>query len=430
MKHIFLLCANLTLAGSQVALFGQEDFNPDLYSPMPLQTYAPPKDTAYRENQLVFFNMLEKTFGTVPIGKDTDPPRDLFSSSGNNGASGESILRGNEPVYDFTDWQPADQLTDFPDYPYSTIVKLFLTFYNPVNQQNSFATCSGVMIHPEFLITGGHCVKSFLDSSYAVECIVVPAYNLGSRPFGLTTTTDWYAPSQWTVNKNLDYDMAVMHLSDPIGDATGWMGLGYHSDDNFFTSPSNVFYSFGYPGYDALGNPVFEEGERMYYRNGYMDYWLTPNRMCHNNIAYSGTSGSGLFHQDSSNNRKVYGILSHGSIFPPHFTCHSRLDSLTYLYFSSILPVMTGLEKQRPDQHILIYPNPSDGLFTLDFIDIPHREIELRVFDVFGQQIIRESMSPTNSVARINLTAYPPGAYFIQAAIDGKSVSGRILKTE
>lgn len=430
MKSISTLSVFLTAVITQVALYGQQPFNKDLYVPVPLQQYTPPKDSAYKENMLVAYNMLEKKFDTGYNGIYSNN-LNRKSSTFDNERNSEFIKNETNQPYTFSNLQPADQLAGFPNYPMSAVVKLFVTFFNPANNQNSFGTCSGVMIHPGFILTGGHCVKSKFDSSYAVACTVVPAYNLGGLPFGLTTTTNWYSFTQWTMNGNLDYDMAIMSLADPIGNETGWFDLGYTPNDSFFTSSSNVFHSFGYPGYDSFGIPVFEEGERMYYMNGYMDYWQSVNTICHYNIGYQGQSGSGLYHQDTSNNRYVYGVLSHGGgIVPPFFTCHCRMDSSMFNYFNSIIPMVSDIDSESPSKQVYIYPNPSNGVFNFDFSELQYHEINIHVFDVFGQLITKESFGQFNAKSTINLTPYPSGTYFIKAEIDGISVNGRICKTE
>lgn len=430
MKYISSPGLWMVITICQTSVYGQPIFNTTMYEPVPLPAYALPRDSSMKENSLVRYNMDEQKFDTIRSWRDTHSPH----------PSSPSPLYRHEktkPVgdlfssFEFSNLQPADQLPEFPDYPSSAIVKLFLTFFNPVNQQNSFGTCSGIMIHPEYILTGGHCVKSLFDSSYVISCTVVPAYNLGSLPFGTTTTTDWYAFSQWTMNGNLDYDIAIMHLADPIGNETGWMDLAYTPDDSFFTADTNVFFSFGYPGYDAYGNPAFEEGERMYYMTGHMDYFSAVNTVCHYNIGYQGQSGSGFFHQDSTGRRNVYGVLSHGSgIATPAFTCHCRMDSAMFNHFNSIVPVVSDLETVSHPKEILIYPNPSNGLFTLDFSQISHSDITLKVFDVWGRQISIVPFDQASTMARINLTAFPAGTYIIQATLDGNTAIGRLCKIE
>lgn len=425
MRNTILPGIFLVMILSRVSLIAQNDFGPDKYAPIPLQPYSPPKDVAYKDCKLISFDMITNTFDTFEIVNKAYQNKKTFWSSG-MGMTTQPIINTNDQGFDFTNLQPADQLTEFPDYPISAIVKLYLTFFNPVNHQNSFGTCSGVIIHPGFILTGAHCVKSKFDSSYVVSCTVVPAYNLGNMPYGLTTTTNWYALTQWTENGDLDYDVAMMRLADPLGDSTGWIGLGYNPDNDFFTNPDSIFYNFGYPGYDPLGNPVFEEGERMYYMKGHMDFWLTSNRMCHNNIGYGGTSGSGLIYDDPVKGRHVYGVLSHGSLFPPYHTCHSRIDSTIYYNFSTIIDDISSVEIQDAPAQLTVYPNPSNGIFNVDFSKIDFNIIQFDVMDVLGQNLLHETILPTNSVIIFNLRQYPAGTYFTRAVVDGKTITGRI----
>lgn len=429
MKKRASLCVLFTLGSVLQLIVAQQPFQEDLYIPMPLQSYTPPKDANFRENKLIVFNMLEHKFDTVYSAKNYSNAEEKISSSGNNTLS-ESNFKGKNREYIFSNIAPADQLVEFPNYPMSGIVKLFLTFFNPVNNQTNFATCSGLMIHPGFILTGGHCVKSKFDSSYAISCTVIPAYNLGKRPYGLTTTTNWYSFTQWTQNGNLDYDIAIMSLSNPIGNQTGWIDLGYQPNDSFFISASNVFYSFGYPGYDPIGNPVFEEGERMYYMFGNMDFLKSKNSICHNNIGYQGQSGSGLFHQDSANNRKAYGVLSHGNLFPPYHTCHCRMDSSMFAYFKSIISNVSQSLNNSSIQQIAVYPNPTSGHLHFDFSKIQFHTMKLQIFDLVGRKIVNEICPQNKSSFSIDLTPFPSGNYLIMAEIDGKRINGRIVKTE
>jgi len=410
-------------------VLAQQPLQEELYTPLPLQAYTPPKDTNYKENKLIAFNMLENKFDTINshIANYPSPKKYIPGRIKNKFEKLDGV---KDQDYIFTNVQPADQLAEFPNYPVSTVVKLFLNFFNPVNNQTKFATCSGVIIHPGFILTGGHCVKSKFDSSYVVSCTVIPAYNMGKRPFGLTTTTNWYSFTQWTQNGNLDYDMAIMSLSNPIGNLTGWLNWGYHPNDSFFTSPSNVFYSFGYPGYDPVGNPVFEEGERMYYMHGNMDFLKSKNSICHNNIGYSGQSGSGLFFKDSSNIRTAYAVLSHGNLFPPYHTCHCRMDSSMFAYFNSIIPNISNSENKNEPRQILVYPNPTKGIFYLDFSEIQYHSIQIDIFDILGRKLVQVNKLLNETHVALDLTSFPSGSYIIDAMIDEKKALGRIIKTD
>lgn len=106
------------------------------------------------------------------------------------------------------------------------------------------------------------------------------------------------------------------------------------------------------------------------------------------------------------------------------------MDSIMFNHFNNIIPIITETEPKSYIKQILIYPNPSNGVFNIDFSELHYNEINLQVFDSFGQQIIKESIKQFNSIATIDLTSFPSGTYLIKAVIDGESVNGRICKTE
>lgn len=427
-KEIILLSLTLYSAFAH----GQNVLDKTLYKPMPLPHYTPSKDSNNTQNFIITYNVSQKSFDTVDMS--SQPSRQSVSYPSQSLAYNE-FIPSQQQAYSFSPLQPADQMVGYPSYPITTIVKLYLTFFNPATQSVNNVTCSGALINCRYIITAGHCVKNPQDGSYVTACTVVPEYNMGNSPFGFTTTTTWSSFSQWTGNGNWDYDMAIMSLADPIGTYTGWLGWGYNIDNSFFTSSANSFHSFGYPAQDDFGNTVFEGGERMYHMSGNMDNWQGSNTMCNNNIGYHGQSGSAIYYLDASSNRYVYGVLSHGNgISPPYYTCHCRMDANMFNNFNSIIspcgPLNITEDQTHNKQHqIAIYPNPSVNYCMIDLSDVSFQQIDLVLKNVLGEEMKRDHITSKIDSYTLEMSAYSEGLYFLSIMIDGVPVSGKILKS-
>lgn len=403
--------------GNLTSITAQVDFS--MYTPLPLPQVAPLLDSNFTENELVKFNAAEHSFNFLGAQEELNAVKEVLPPS-------DLVLGMDEfstQAKQFSNLIPADQLgTPLTDYPFSTIVKLFITMYNPANGQLSNVSCSGAMVGANLVITAGHCVDSSTDPSYATAITVVPAYNLGSSPFGYAEMTQWYSFTQWMNNGNWDYDIAMIELNQPMGNTVGWLGWGYNMDNSFFTNQANSFHSFGYPAQDDFGNTVFEGGDRMYYMNGFMDFWESANSMCHYNIGFHGQSGSGLY-QNNNGNRVVYGVLSHGDgINQPYRTCHTRLDNWMFSQFSQLV----SQAEIQPNTTLEVYPNPSEsGIYSLKIPEMSTGELTIRTMN--GELIFSENLSAVTSL-EVNLSNASSGMYLCSVTTDTKQYHVKIVK--
>ncbi|MEM6804254.1 MAG: PKD domain-containing protein [Bacteroidota bacterium] len=84
---------------------------------------------------------------------------------------------------------------------------------------------------------------------------------------------------------------------------------------------------------------------------------------------------------------------------------------------SSIEIEVSSATSIGPDEllSIQVYPNPSDGVFYLEYEDIRAKKMEIEVFDIRGKRIWSQSIqSPANkSKEQINLKGSPPGVYLL-----------------
>ncbi len=389
------------LVAFSLATNGNSQIDFEKYKPIDLPTIQKLEDSLDQSNEAVVFRVKESSFksnnqnqkllniNSLPSSKFTQLSEEMMNES-----------------KQFSNLVPADQIGVLTDYPIRTVVKLYIDMYNPVSGQTSTISCSGILVGDNEVLTAGHCVAAGgSDPSYANAITVVPAYNMGASPFGYTQMSQWISFTQWTDNGNWDYDIAMVQLLQPIGNNVGWLGFGYNVDNSFYTNPSNTFHSFGYPAQNDAGQTVFEGGERMYYMNGYIDYFESSNSMCHYNLGFKGQSGSGLYYNDNGN-RFALGVLSHGSNQVPN-TCHTRINGWMFNHFLDFMGV-ASLEEEV-SSNVDIYPNPSTlGVFHLSFPEENERTVI--VSNSMGQEIL--FIKTTSGKVSADLSAHPSGIYY------------------
>ena len=71
----------------------------------------------------------------------------------------------------------------------------------------------------------------------------------------------------------------------------------------------------------------------------------------------------------------------------------------------------TGIE-QTMETNIRIYPNPTQGIFTIEGIN---EKINARIFNAFGDEIY---LNQLNLPAKVDLSSQPKGIYFIKVETD------------
>jgi hypothetical protein len=81
---------------------------------------------------------------------------------------------------------------------------------------------------------------------------------------------------------------------------------------------------------------------------------------------------------------------------------------------------------------LVVWPNPAREWISLTFPDIiAPGKVELVVFNVFGQEVIKETVIPFNRISSLNISSLSPGIYFVRSQdnrnriLTGKFVVGR-----
>jgi len=185
------------------------------------------------------------------------------------------------------------QITDTTQYPYSSIVHLYLRF------GQYYAGCSGAFVHNNHtVLTAGHCVYSHDSNSYPSEILVIPAENGSNRPFGYIAATNWATNSNWIQYENYRTDWAVILLDAFPGD-TGYLGTAYSDKTSWYMGKQ--FETAGYPGDCGYS------GDEMWYGKSTVDEIdNTMLRVDYNFSTYPyycvpGQSGSSIYYNDGGN---------------------------------------------------------------------------------------------------------------------------------
>ncbi len=69
---------------------------------------------------------------------------------------------------------------------------------------------------------------------------------------------------------------------------------------------------------------------------------------------------------------------------------------------------------------IFIYPNPSNGLFTIESEE-PINPQQIEVHDIFGKRI-QPAVNQNGNALSLNLTGYSKGMYFIKIGIYSRKI--------
>jgi hypothetical protein len=84
----------------------------------------------------------------------------------------------------------------------------------------------------------------------------------------------------------------------------------------------------------------------------------------------------------------------------------------------------TGINELAQDQSIMVYPNPSNGIFMVSSTKNPIRHV--KVMDMLGRTVLEKNIDPSN--AMIDLQASGKGVYMIIAEdTDGNSYMNKAV---
>ncbi len=87
------------------------------------------------------------------------------------------------------------------------------------------------------------------------------------------------------------------------------------------------------------------------------------------------------------------------------------------------------LTVERVDQDISIYPNPSEGVFTISVANLKAHTADLRIMNVIGNEILHETLTRGDGqfAKTIDLSHLAKGLYYVKLEADNFSAVRRVI---
>ncbi len=299
---------------------------------LPLRQADAQAQTTDPANQVIF-----KHFD----GTETPPQPVLTDCDGGN--CDADSTEHKKPFGPTTQSAPAagsrSDIVEIPDtemWPNSSTVKLFS--YWPAGETTA---CSGMLVDAKVVLTAASCIYSHdpalctgSDSScWVTDVSAVPAYTDGEAPYGRSGYESIMTWTAWTEGQNQAFDLAALRLRYPIGVTTGWLGVGFNTDNATFTE--NLLANSSYPQ-DAPYT-----GERMYGWDGVVtDADSSDDIFYLDGSCDTGRIGSSLY---SAHDGITYGVFSHNDA-----ASGIGITRITYAKFDSL---RTFIQEGQPKEN-------------------------------------------------------------------------------
>jgi V8-like Glu-specific endopeptidase len=317
----------------------------------------------------------------------------------------------------FSDIERAELFYNVTDYPIRTATHLFRYKNDTLG-----GCCSGIMVSKNLVLTAAHCIRTYAGVWTGDSTFVAPAFDNGTIQINLPNSIvkKYYLFKNYYDGSGAP-DIALLELKQPIGEQTGWVGMGFHKDTSFYSN--NVFHKLSYPAVvSPFDSTKVYNGDTLYYNYGKisnMGNSLVVNSAQANGIP--GQSGSSLFFTDNSNYYSV-GVM----VFSSHYN-HFRISNNVFYQFKNIMENYSTVipENISSINSLNIYPNPSSDYITIE--NIPNDiDAIISIYSIHGQLLLQQQ---TNKASlQLNVSGLSKGFYIVKLNCGSSVMTTKFVK--